>query len=111
MGLDFRVLLIAAAAAVVGYYAHMRAGVLSAVVVLFTAAWLMYRFSSADKALSTLGILLNPLFTTLAFFLLGFSYSAIEGNHIIVSTLLGLAAAFFGTAFSQLVFKYWNIGE
>lgn len=105
-----RAVLIGTVSGLAGYYTFRRTEIFSAIVVLFTVAWIIYRFSAPDRAWNTMGKLINPFIATIISFLAGFSYSAVKGNPAMVSLQLGLAAALLGAALSMLGYKYWNIG-
>ncbi len=108
---NLRGVLIGVVAGLAGYYTYQKSGPVQALVVLFTAGWMIYRFSSAENTWNTFGILLNPFMTTIVFFLVGFSYSAINGDTIVSSLIIASIAAIFGAVFSQFIYRYWNIGS
>lgn len=105
-----RALLIGTVSGLAGYYTFQQTGIFSSMVVLFTVAWLIYRFSEPGRAWKTLGNLMNPFIATMVSFLGGFSYSAVQGGPAMASLQIGLTAAFFGAVLSMLTYKYWNIG-
>jgi len=98
-------------AAALGYFAYQRTDGLSAVFVIFTATWILYRFTSYEKIWGFLGYFLNPTMAAYVALLVGTTYFIYRGHFIDISLNYGLGTALIGAAIGMLVYKYWNIGE
>lgn len=108
-----RVLIIAldlALAASVGYVAYQRSGTGAALLVSFTAALILYLFSSKKKAWGSLKMLTEPFWAALVIGLVGFSYAALQGHGFADSFMFSIGSSFLGGAMGIFLHSYWNIG-
>lgn len=106
----FGLALASVAAAYAGYRVYSVSGLVAAVVVMLTVAWLTYRVSSGRRAWDTAAMLTNPVMASIVGFLLGFSYYSFQGSTLSESALLGAGTGLLGGVLGMLLFKYWNIG-
>ncbi|MFQ3275387.1 MAG: hypothetical protein ACI9LV_000201 [Candidatus Nanohaloarchaea archaeon] len=101
--------LIGAAAGIVSFRVYETAGILSALTVLIFCGWVLFNLRSSINVWNSLGTLLNPFVSFFNIYLIAFTYFALKGMQFYPSLYRALGWALLGTAFSMLVYKYWNI--
>jgi hypothetical protein len=93
------------------YFYPEKVGLLSALVVLFTVSWFIYRFTGPELVWNTFSMLKNPPIMALIAFLAAFTYHSFYGNPFNQASVFALGAAFLGAALGMWLFKYWTIGD
>lgn len=107
--IDFKILVVAALSGITGYMAYQRSGLLAGVLATIFAVIIIGSLSSGIGIWNSLGALTNPFIGLFIFFMLGFLYYTFNGDQVLLSISRSVAVALLGTAFSMLLFKYWNI--
>jgi hypothetical protein len=101
--------LIGVIAGVAAFRVYETAGILSALTVLVFCGWVLFNLRSSINVWNSLGTLLNPFVSFFNIYLISFTYFALTGMEFFPSLYRALGWALLGTAFSMLVYKYWNI--
>lgn len=104
-------LLIGVFSGLTGIYVYTRSGVYAAMLAIFFIGWILYRFSSGDRIITTLSWTMNPFMSGIVGFLAGLTYFEYRGAAFGDLMMFSVATGLLGTASGMFVFKYWNIGD
>lgn len=94
---------------IAAYEVYQTAGIYSALTVLIFFGWILFNLSSKIGVWNSLGTFLNPFISFFNTYLIAFTYFSLKGLQFYPSLYRALGWALIGTAFSMLVYKYWNI--
>lgn len=95
----------------VAYRAYTVSGLVPALAALFIVAWILYNLKARDELVDGLATLLNPFRSSINFFLIGFTYAALEGRGLMSALGIGAMGFLVGAFVSMYIYKYWNIGS
>lgn len=101
--------LIGAVSGAAAFKVYETSGILSALTVLVFCGWILFNLKSSINIWSSLSTLLNPFVSFFNIYLISFTYFSLRGFQFYPSLYRALGWALLGTAFSMLVYKYWNI--
>lgn len=93
----------------IGFQAYPSGDLWGGVFVVFTAAWLLFRFTGYQLAWDTLSWLTKPEMLFIVGLMTGISYFMIEGNQF--SWTFGIGTALLSAAVAMTLYNYWTIGD
>ena len=93
----------------IGFQAYPSGDLWGGLFVVFTAAWILFRFTGYQLAWDTASWFIQPNMLFILGFMASISFYMVGGNDF--SWTLGLGAGFLASALAMTLYNYWTIGD
>ena len=105
-----KAVIIASLSATTGLLISQNTPTIQSAITVPMAAWLIYQFSSGEKAWNSLSNFQNPILFGINTFFLSFIYYSWKTAPVRQTTYISTGIFLIAAATSLLIYKYWNIG-
>lgn len=103
-------LIVGSIAAFTAHQVYPELSLTSALIVLFCASWLVYRFTTGERIWNTFGFMKHPPIAGLIAAFISFIYFSLEYRPFPEAFLISIGFLVVGVVMGAWLNKYWNIG-